>query len=263
MILFAVTALTIGLIIVHYFTWRPHRGDTYYNRKPFWFSHRGVFLTAPENSISAYVEAQKKNPPAIEIDVVSTKDGVLVCSHNFDLERKTNGLGYIHQMNYSELKQVKCGSFLEGPFEKIATLEEALNVFREPVRINIEIKTYKWLDFKTALSAAKSVKQKQLIDRVILSSFNPLTLLVVKMLYNSVLTGYIIKNRFLIPLVHLSRADFIHPRSDLVTKRLLNFARKKEMRINAWTVNTKPAIDWLLEQGVDGIITDRLEYFSE
>ena len=143
MILFAVTALTICLVIAHYFSWRPDSGDTYYNRKPFWFSHRGVFLTAPENSISAYVEAQLKNPPAIEIDVVSTKDGILVCSHNFDLERKTNSLGYIHQMNYLDLKQVKCGNFPEGPFEKIATLGEALNVFKEPVRINIEVKTHK------------------------------------------------------------------------------------------------------------------------
>ncbi len=66
----------------------------------------------------------------------------------------------------------------------------------------------------------------------------------------------------MLPLVHISRADFINPRSDLVTSSLLRFAGKKGMRINVWTVNTKPAIDWLIEQGVDGIITDRLEYYS-
>jgi len=34
------------------------------------------------------------------------------------------------------------------------------------------------------------------------------------------------------------------------------------MKINVWTVNTKPAIDWLIKQGVDGIITDRLEFYT-
>ncbi|MCH7613258.1 MAG: hypothetical protein IIB95_00685 [Candidatus Marinimicrobia bacterium] len=263
MILFIVIAILICVLIAHYFTWRPSNSDTYYNHQPLWFAHRGAFLTAPENTLSAYIEAQHKNIPAIELDVVSTKDGIVVCSHNFDLERKTNGFGYIHELNYSELKQVKNGRLPNGPYEKIATLEEALNVIKYPVRINIEIKTFKIFEFKTAIATAKIVKRKQLVDRVMLSSFNPITLWVIKTLYQSILTGYIIKERFMLLLVHVSRADFIHPRSDLVTKRLLQFARKKGMRINVWTVNTKPAIDWLIEQGVDGIITDRLEYYSE
>lgn len=261
--LLIVIVVLICILIAHYFSWQPSSGDIYYNHHPLWFSHRGAILTAPENTLSAFIEAQKQNLPAIELDVVSTKDGVVVCSHNFDLERKTNGFGYIHKQNYSELKQVKNGRFPDGRYEKIATLEEALNVIKYPVRINIEIKTFKIFDFKTALATAKIVKHKQLVDSVMLSSFNPLTLWVMKTFYKSILIGYIIKERFMLPLVHVSRADFIHPRSDLVTKRLLCFARKKGMRINVWTINTKPAIDWLIEQGVDGIITDRLEYYLE
>ncbi len=257
-----VIAIIICIYIAHYFTWKPSKGDTYYNYQPLWFAHRGALLAAPENTRSAYIEAQNKNLKAIELDVISTKDGVVVCSHNFDLERKTDSFGYIHKLNYSELKQVKNGRLPDGTYEKITTLEEALNVIKDPVRINIEIKTSKWFDFKTALLAAKIVKRKQLTDRVMFSCFNPITLWVVKTLYSSILTGYIIEERFMLPLVHISRADFINPRSDLVTSSLLRFAGKKGMRINVWTVNTKPAIDWLIEQGVDGIITDRLEYYS-
>ncbi len=164
-----VIAVIICIYIVHYFTWKPSKGDTYYNYQPLWFAHRGALLTAPENTRSAYIEAQNKNLKAIELDVISTRDGVVVCSHNFDLERKTDSFGYIHKLNYSELKQVKNGRLPDGTYEKITTLEEALNVIKDPVRINIEIKTSKWFDFKTALLAAKIVKRKQLTDRVMFS----------------------------------------------------------------------------------------------
>lgn len=257
-----VIAVIICLFIAHYFTWQPSRGDTYYSHQPLWFAHRGALLTTPENTLSAYIEAQNKKLPAIELDVVSTKDGVIVCSHNFDLERKTDGFGYIHKLNYSELKQVKNGRLPNKTYEKIATLEEALNVIKNPVRINLEVKTSKLFDLKTAFITAKMIKHKQLVNRVMISCFNPITLWTIKILYKSILTGYIIQNRFMLSFIHISRADFMHPRSDLVTNRLLRFARKKGMRINVWTVNTKPAIDWLVEQGVDGIITDRLEYYS-
>jgi len=245
------------LLIAHYFTWRPDQGENYYVQKPLWFAHRGSVLSSPENTTASYLDAQKKGLPAIELDVVSTKDGVVVCSHNFDLERKTKGRGYIHQMNYQDLVEN-----LKNDKGKIPTLEEGLNSIQEPVRINIEIKTSGIFDFKTALLVAKIIEKKQLTNRVMISSFNPFLLWIVKWLHPSILTGFIVERKFMIPLIHCSRADYIHPDSQLVTERLLTFARKRKMKMNVWTVNTQPAIDWLIKQGVDGIITDRLEFYT-
>jgi glycerophosphoryl diester phosphodiesterase len=128
-------------------------------------------------------------------------------------------------------------------------------------KINIEIKTSKWLDFKTARLVAKNLKERNLESRAMISAFNPLTLCFIKIFFSSILTGYIVKKKFMIPFIYIAKPDFLHPISNLVTDRLLRFAKRKGLRVNVWTVNTKPAIDWLIQKEVDGIITDRLEFY--
>ena len=59
-------------------------------------SHRGVTTNAPENTIESYLDAVNKGFRWIELDVLTTKDRALVCSHNFDLECETDSHGYIH-----------------------------------------------------------------------------------------------------------------------------------------------------------------------
>ena len=66
-------------------------------------SHRGLSCELPENTIEAFLGAIKKGFKWIELDVICTKDGVLVCAHNFDMERETDSYGYINEMT---LKQV-------------------------------------------------------------------------------------------------------------------------------------------------------------
>ncbi|HIA90806.1 MAG TPA: glycerophosphodiester phosphodiesterase [Candidatus Marinimicrobia bacterium] len=128
--------------------------------------------------------------------------------------------------------------------------------------INVEIKTHRWFDIKTAYNAVKIINKTRKINRTIISSFNPLTLWAVKKFNKKIPTGWILKHRELVPLIFVARPDFIHPRGDILTKDLLSYAKRKKIRINAWTINTKPAIKWLEKQGADGIITDRLEFYK-
>ena len=53
----------------------------------------------------------------------------------------------------------------------------------------------------------------------------------------------------------------LHPAAELVSEGLVKFAKHRGLAINVWTVNTKPAIDWLIDLKVDGIITDQTEFF--
>ena len=64
-------------------------------------SHRGVTVDAPENTIEAFLDAANRGFRWIELDVLTTKDRALICSHNFDLERETDSYGYIHHKNFS------------------------------------------------------------------------------------------------------------------------------------------------------------------
>ena len=39
------------------------------------------------------------------------EDGELICSHNFDLERKSNGVGWAQHTDYSKLKDIQMGVY--------------------------------------------------------------------------------------------------------------------------------------------------------
>jgi len=261
MLYYIVIAL-LAVAMTYFLSWRPDRVNSIYHQKPLWFAHRGALLKHPENTLSSYNHAIAAGIPAIEMDVLSTKDGVVVCSHNFDLERKTDGFGYIHHMDFKNLQLQKTESNRKNKHERIYTLEEVFNALDDKILINVEIKTHGWLDIKTAYNAVKIINKTRKTNTTIISCFNPLTLWAVKKFNKKIPTGWIFQNRELLPLIFIARPDFIHPRGDIITKDLLVYAKRNGLRINAWTINTKPAIDWLLDNGIDGIITDRLEFYK-
>lgn len=261
--LYFVIIAVILILTAYCLWWKPKQADNYYNQRTLWFAHRGTMLHEPENTLASFICAVELGFPAIEVDVVSTKDGVVICSHNFDLERKTNGYGYIHKKDYPAVKNLKVVGPAENKREQISTLNQVLDMIKEPTSINIEIKTSKWLDFKTAWLVGNLIKEKNLKNRVMVSTFNALTLCFIHLFFRSINTGYIVNQKYMIPPIHFAKPDFIHPRGDLISVELIKYAKQKGLRINAWTINTKPAIEWLEKQGVDGIITDRLEFFKK
>lgn len=259
-IVFLLSVLTCALVLHYLYGWKPEDWKTFYTTHPMWFAHRGDFTLAPENTLAAYERAIERGMPALELDVASTRDGYLVCSHNFDLERETDGFGYIHQLLYKELKRVKAGTAGSKHQEPLPLLEEVLNRLPQGLRINIEIKTYRIFDFKTALTIARLVKSKNLQERTIVSSFNPFSIWAVKRIDRTILTGLILESLDYFWMLNLVHPDCLHPTAELVNDKLLKFARNKGLAVNVWTVNTRPAVRWLVEKGVDGIITDRPEY---
>jgi len=104
---------------------------------------------APENTRLAYEAAVLAGLGGIELDVVQTKDGEIICSHNFDLERETNGFGYIYNKIWSDLKNLNIATYRVGEMERIPTLMDVLEQLPIDYIINIEIKTHKILDIST------------------------------------------------------------------------------------------------------------------
>lgn len=249
------------LILKHLFIWSPIRPSDHYRNRPLFFAHRGLLHLAPENTKPAFTAAIDEGFKAIEYDVVRTKDGVVVCSHNFDLERKTSGTGWIKDKTWEELKSITTGSSENKT--GLTTLEEALESIPAGTLQNIEVKTARIFDIATAVSALKTVKRYKRQNDVIISSFNPFTLLAVKLVAPDIRTGFILETMDYFFMVNWIHPDFIHPTAELVNKKLLKFARDRELGFNVWTVNNRGSIQHFLRQGVDGIITDRHELHPE
>src|SRR5215813_9735083 len=59
-------------------------------KKPILIAHRGASGYAPEHTLIGYQLAIEQGADFVEQDLQVTKDGVLICLHDPDLERTTN-----------------------------------------------------------------------------------------------------------------------------------------------------------------------------
>lgn len=69
-------------------------------------AHRGTRLHAPENTLTALVSAHTAGADVLELDLQLTADGVLVLSHDGDVERLTGTKGKISTMTLAELRKL-------------------------------------------------------------------------------------------------------------------------------------------------------------
>ena len=84
-------------------------------------SHRGFQPLAPENSLPSFTYAGLLGQWAIETDVRKTKDGILVCCHNGEIDTYCDGVGAIAEMTLEELRRV---SIVKGNRVDCFTAEE-------------------------------------------------------------------------------------------------------------------------------------------
>ena len=264
MILFLlVFFLFIGVVLNHLFLWKPHNMTSFYDgNNPLWFAHRGASNVAPENTISAFNKAVKNGASGLVIDVISTLDGVLLCSHNFDLERETDCGGYIDELPYHSIKDANAALHWNSEKEGLPKLKEVLRIVPKHVRLNIEIKSRSFYDISAARDVVELVKGENFINRTIISSFNPFVIWYVKWINPQLLTGFLYNNLDYFFMINVVHPDCLHTTAELVSEGLMKFAKQRGLALNAWTVNTKPAIDWLIDLKVDGIITDQIEFYS-
>ena len=90
-----IIVFTLFVLIKHRYFWKVPGRLRFTDPKPFLIAHRGFKKSFSENSMGSFLDAQNFGFQWIEIDVITTKDKEVICSHNFDLEKETMGRGYI------------------------------------------------------------------------------------------------------------------------------------------------------------------------
>jgi glycerophosphoryl diester phosphodiesterase len=99
------------------------------------YAHRGASAIHPENTLRAFQQALAAGVDGIELDVHATADGVPVVIHDRDIERTTNGVGYVDEMPLARL-----ATFDAGDGKRVPTLAEVLALVGDAVQLDIEIK---------------------------------------------------------------------------------------------------------------------------
>lgn len=135
-----------------------------------YIAHRGLHSeNIPENSLSAFSEAIKKNL-SIELDVRLTKDGKLVVFHDKNLLRMCSVEADLCDFTYEQLSQFN----LDDTAEKIPLLTQVLKLVNGRVPLLIEIKdSYAFGEIeKRLIHVLKKYKGEYAVQ-----SFNPFSLL--------------------------------------------------------------------------------------
>lgn len=94
--------------------------------------HRGASEFAHENTLEAYRATLELGGDGNEIDIRTTRDGVLVCLHDDTIEAILNGFGDVADYSWEELQRLKFrnpGQF--GAASRIPTLVEVFELHRE------------------------------------------------------------------------------------------------------------------------------------
>ncbi|WP_256793615.1 glycerophosphodiester phosphodiesterase [Terrabacter sp. Ter38] len=81
--------------------WVAERGTGYL------IGHRGAGDVVPEHTLEAYEAALGWGAKALEISVVRTLDGVLVCQHDLTLDRTTDLSGTISKLPWSQVQNAR------------------------------------------------------------------------------------------------------------------------------------------------------------
>lgn len=109
-------------------------------------AHRGWSEKYPENTMIAFEKAIEIGVDQIEMDVHSTKDGVIVVMHDAKVDRTTDGTGAIKEMTLEEIKKLDAGIKKGEEFKgaKVPTFAEFMDLIKDhpTMTIDVELKVY-------------------------------------------------------------------------------------------------------------------------
>ncbi len=236
------------------------------------FAHRGGATYQPnldrENTRHAFAEAVALGYRYLETDVHATADGVLLAFHDEVLDRVTDRVGAIAKLPYAEVAEARIGGV--DPIPRLAELFEAF----PDARFNIDAKS------KTAVDLlADTIAAHNACERVCVASFNPRRLYRLRRRLGRRVASAasplgVALNRFAPWLTRVLNTPapvlqlpLSHPMLGreliIVTPALIEAVHRASKKVHVWTVDDSETMTRLVEAGVDGIFTDRIDLLKD
>jgi glycerophosphoryl diester phosphodiesterase len=242
-------------------SWNSHKTLT--------IAHRGASGHAPENTITAFQEAQRMGADGVELDVMLCASGEVVVTHDNSLRRLAKAPLLVSDLTLDALRLLDVGSWFDPRFsnERIPTLQEVLDAIPD-LLVNVEIKADVNRDFRPLTEAVAKIVRLQPKGRIVVSSFHPGVLFWYKRIDPETPLGYLhskdenllfrsgVLTRWLHPFA-------MHPGKDMVTREYVEAARSKDRKVNTWTLNEKDDIKRVFDLGVNAIIGNYPERIKE
>jgi len=159
------TVIAIGIVMMAASTQAEERAIAV-GSQPRIIAHRGAMTERPESTLAALRRAVEVGADAVEIDVRTSRDGVLFLLHDATLQRTTDGTGAASALTIGELQKLDAGSSFDDAYrgERIPTFAEALKLCRGRIEVLLDLKE----DGETyARAVARDVQAHGVPDRTI------------------------------------------------------------------------------------------------
>lgn len=212
--------------------------------------HRGARGHEPENTLRSIRHALELGANAIEIDVWFV-DGELVVFHDSTLDRTTDGQGRLTRKSFAYLRTLDAG---RG--ERIPTLREVCEAVDRRAVINIELKGPRTAGPVTGLIRELIALHGWQYSDFLVSSFSRRELLGVS--DSQIPIGLLLArpSRLCWFNARRVRAVAVNPALRYATKRFIDEAHRRGLRVYVYTVNEPADLARLRGWGVDGVFTD-------
>ncbi|MBT3162378.1 glycerophosphodiester phosphodiesterase [Streptomyces sp. Vc74B-19] len=211
--------------------------------------HRGVMGVEPENTLRSFVAAQEAGLDVIELDLHLSKDGALVVMHDARVDRTTDGTGAIADKTLDELRALDAG---RG--ERVPLFTEVLDAVHTPLQAEIK-------DVRAARALAEVMNGRGLADRVEVASFHDEAIAEIARLVPGVRTA-LVAGRYGTDVVDRAvavGASRLCLNIRRITLEVVEHARKADLSVFGWVVNTQDHLRLVRALGLDGATTDHPE----
>lgn len=242
------------------------------------FAHRGGAACWPENTLEAFQGGIRAGCRWIETDVHLTRDGHVVCLHDHALERTTDGRGPVWEYTLDQLRRFDAGHHFSpdgrdyphrGRGLTIPTLDEVLEL--DPhVRVNLEIKQ---AEPSMVRALWRHIDDRGLHDRVLVASERDALVRGFRNLARGRVATSAGKREILafwlavqarvvdwLPIEYEAlQVPVRHAGLQVVNAAFVEAAHRRGVQVHVWTIDDPTTMRWLIDLGVDGIMTDQPE----
>lgn len=220
-------------------------------------SNRGI-----ENTAAAFRHAVDLGYRYIETDVHTSRDGVVFAFHDDSLDRLTGESGAIRDLAAQDVRRARIGDR-----EPIPELADLLAEFPD-TRFNIDLKADSSVVPTMDVLAAAGA-----LDQVCLASFSHARLRLARSIAPGVATSFSPREVARLKLsppwgpgpsggvcVQVPRR---RGRLTVVDSRFVARAHARGLQVHVWTIDDPAEMNELLDLGVDGIVSDRIDLLRD
>ncbi|KUR63268.1 glycerophosphodiester phosphodiesterase [Paenarthrobacter ureafaciens] len=236
---------------------------------PLALAHRGFSLDGLENSMAAFHAAVELGTVHVETDVHTTADRLLVVFHDASLDRVTNAAGRIAELTGDEVTQARIGGV-----EPVPTFDQLVTAL-PGAKLNLDLK-----DWNSVGPMAEAIERHGIHSQVLVTSFSDRRRrAVLKRLdkrvassAGSTLTALFVflgpilpaaLARRLLADVDVFQVPVRYGRFRVVSEGFIRRAHRIDRLVHVWTINERAEMERLLDLGVDGIVSDRLDLLKQ